>query len=74
MVRGDAESAARALRQARRGDGDRVAVVLARARLLELRGRCRAAAALLVRARHRREDARLRLCLERLSGAMPKTG
>lgn len=74
VVDGDAARAARALRLAKRCGGDAVAIVLARARLLELRRRDCAAAALLGRARRRREDARLRMCLERMRAMMPRTG
>ncbi|HLU38566.1 MAG TPA: hypothetical protein VK081_04225 [Planctomycetota bacterium] len=69
-ARGDARRAARALRAARTADADRVSVVLARARLLELRGRDGAAHALLLRAMRRHGDPRLRLCLERVAGAL----
>ncbi len=63
---GDLGGALGAVRRARELDGDPVSCVLARARILELRGRPAHAARLLARARRRREDPRLRLCLERV--------
>jgi len=74
VVRADAAASARALRAARHAGADPVAVLLSRARLLELRQRHGAARALLLRARRRRDDPRLRLCLERMQRSVPKTG
>ncbi|MEM7204081.1 MAG: hypothetical protein AAF628_27715 [Planctomycetota bacterium] len=60
VVEGDLKRAARALRRARHAGAEPVAATLARARLLEARGREDAALALLERARRRaRQDRRL---------------
>jgi hypothetical protein len=74
VVQRDPQRAARALILARRCGGDPVAIVLARARLLELRGRLPAARALLLRARRRRDAPRLRTCLERIASLSARTG
>lgn len=74
IVRGDAARAAAAIAAARRCGGDRISIVLARARLLEVRGRIEAARLLLSRARQRRDDVRLRICAARLRSDVRGTG
>ena len=61
--------AANALRQARSANADNVRVVLARARLLEARGREEQARRLLERAAGRRRDLRLHAALRGLAGS-----
>jgi hypothetical protein len=74
VARADLARAAQALRMARACGADAVAVVLARARLLEVRGHEAAARALLRRARQRVHDARLDLSLTRLCAAACDAG
>lgn len=74
IVRRDARSAAQAIRRARHCGGDAVAIVLARARLLELRQQEPAARALLSRAQRRRDEPRLRFCLERMQQLARESG
>ncbi len=74
IARRHPQRAAHALRQARACAADATAVVLARARLLEVRGCDHAARALLRRAQRRSDDRRLRVCLDRMTQPIKASG